>query len=326
MGCNAWNHSPDCSCGWGGVFYGSAYRGEVSGNGGHWQRYQSYTTPNARCPECQAQVFFYLSPYGGRVYFDDLGPPWPKHPCTDTSSTRTRARPGQALPAATRRKPPPTIRRDPGWRPLLVEKIARHETRADVVLLTVHPAAGDAPVILYAVVDRQLLDHRTPFLGRRGEDGSIEVSTLNALLAVPAELRFTAFSSPERLPPPPQPTRASTAAPVPASRTWMRPAQVPTLAPVRPSVKVKTHRPDRQVQITYKPAPPPTPPAPAAKAAPPQRKAPPAAPPPPVAPPPPRRPATAPLTSMALAFQKVAAASPEAEELLIRGFRKERKP
>ena len=20
MGCNAWNHSPDCNCGWGGVF------------------------------------------------------------------------------------------------------------------------------------------------------------------------------------------------------------------------------------------------------------------------------------------------------------------
>jgi hypothetical protein len=29
---------------------------------------------------------------------------------------------------------------------------------------------------------------------------------------------------------------------------------------------------------------------------------------------------------MALAFQKIAAASPEAEELLIRGFRRARKP
>jgi hypothetical protein len=28
-------------------------------------------------------VFFYQSPFGGRVFFDDLGWPWPKHPCTD---------------------------------------------------------------------------------------------------------------------------------------------------------------------------------------------------------------------------------------------------
>jgi hypothetical protein len=32
-------------------------------------------------------VFFYQSPTGGRVFFDELGPPWPKHPCTDNSST-----------------------------------------------------------------------------------------------------------------------------------------------------------------------------------------------------------------------------------------------
>ncbi|WP_097010311.1 hypothetical protein [Pseudodesulfovibrio profundus] len=27
-------------------------------------------------------VFYYQSPNGGRVFFDELGPPWPKHPCT----------------------------------------------------------------------------------------------------------------------------------------------------------------------------------------------------------------------------------------------------
>lgn len=45
--------------------------------------FESFTTPNARCPVCSASVFFYVSPYGGRVFFDNLGPPWPKHPCTD---------------------------------------------------------------------------------------------------------------------------------------------------------------------------------------------------------------------------------------------------
>jgi len=28
-------------------------------------------------------VFFYQNSAGSRVFFDDIGPPWPKHPCTD---------------------------------------------------------------------------------------------------------------------------------------------------------------------------------------------------------------------------------------------------
>jgi hypothetical protein len=43
----------------------------------------SYVTPNATCPVCGETVFFYQAPSGGRVFFDDLGWPWPKHPCTD---------------------------------------------------------------------------------------------------------------------------------------------------------------------------------------------------------------------------------------------------
>jgi len=50
--------------------------------------YPSYINPNARCPVCGASVYFYQSPYGGRVFFDELGPPWPKHPCTDNPVVR----------------------------------------------------------------------------------------------------------------------------------------------------------------------------------------------------------------------------------------------
>ncbi len=50
--------------------------------------YPSYINPNARCPVCDASVFFYQSPYGGKVFFDELGPPWPKHPCTDNPIVR----------------------------------------------------------------------------------------------------------------------------------------------------------------------------------------------------------------------------------------------
>jgi hypothetical protein len=44
----------------------------------------AYVNPNARCPVCDASVFYYQNAHGSRLYFDDLGPPWPKHPCTDT--------------------------------------------------------------------------------------------------------------------------------------------------------------------------------------------------------------------------------------------------
>lgn len=41
--------------------------------------------PNAVCPVCGAYVYFYSNDFGSRVYFDEVGPPWPKHPCTDNA-------------------------------------------------------------------------------------------------------------------------------------------------------------------------------------------------------------------------------------------------
>lgn len=50
---------------------------------GRSQRAACLVVPNARCPVCGAKVYFYANEFGSRVFFDDLGPPWPKHPCTD---------------------------------------------------------------------------------------------------------------------------------------------------------------------------------------------------------------------------------------------------
>lgn len=50
---------------------------------GPFRTLRSYVVPNASCPVCGETVFFYQAPNGGRVFFDDLGWPWPKHPCTD---------------------------------------------------------------------------------------------------------------------------------------------------------------------------------------------------------------------------------------------------
>lgn len=48
---------------------------------------ERWVRPNAACPVCRAPVYFYSNEYGSRVFFDEIGPPWPKHPCTDHGSS-----------------------------------------------------------------------------------------------------------------------------------------------------------------------------------------------------------------------------------------------
>lgn len=47
-----------------------------------------WAKPNGRCPVCGAPVYFYANEFGSRVYFDEIGPPWPKHPCTVSSDAQ----------------------------------------------------------------------------------------------------------------------------------------------------------------------------------------------------------------------------------------------
>src|SRR5687767_5375763 len=101
--CNANNHPPGCTCGWGG--YGHLGRRTVYGpmgtavsngsgllDGQYRTYYETFVNPNARCPVCGDAVFFYQSPEGGKVFFDELGPPWPKHPCTNNTEANVRHR------------------------------------------------------------------------------------------------------------------------------------------------------------------------------------------------------------------------------------------
>src|SRR5579883_2452996 len=98
MGCNAWNHSPGCTCGFGG-------EGHLGGGGGNWHGVMTYTpaarssrvwehdrdyTHPTRCPECGADVYF-IRHNGGSVWVDELGWPWPKHACFDIPGSDTRS-------------------------------------------------------------------------------------------------------------------------------------------------------------------------------------------------------------------------------------------
>lgn len=121
-------------CGWGGIGHAGA-RGpgtplpahapslrpqsratDVTPSG--YREQSSYVNPNARCPVCQAHVFFYQSPDGGKVYFDDLGPPWPKHPCTSDSSRKPRV-----FVAGRMLKSSGPAWYSAGWRPFICREI-----------------------------------------------------------------------------------------------------------------------------------------------------------------------------------------------------------
>jgi hypothetical protein len=93
--CNAWNHPPGCTCGWGGLGHkGRGSTGMKRHLSSSWPpgippisaSIHSITIPNAKCPVCGESVFYYCNEHGSSVFFDELGPPWPKHPCTDNEN------------------------------------------------------------------------------------------------------------------------------------------------------------------------------------------------------------------------------------------------
>ena len=103
MACNGYNHHPSCNCGWGGVWYGGSSSNDGWLFNKPWTTRKlgrqpstfdllaaNYTKPNVSCPVCGETVFYFRSRYGGRVYFDSLGPPWPKHPCTSSDGIPRR--------------------------------------------------------------------------------------------------------------------------------------------------------------------------------------------------------------------------------------------
>jgi hypothetical protein len=140
--CNAANHSDDCDCGFGGDTGGGGGRrwGSVSNFALHyappsfgWSRdsdgtVASYINPNARCAVCACSVFFYRSPYNGRVYFDDLGWPWPKHSCTDNRQEPRRATRTSTVPKSLG----DTRWHREGWSALLSHRVAHEGGRAAV--------------------------------------------------------------------------------------------------------------------------------------------------------------------------------------------------
>ena len=53
------------------------------------RRFGSRTYPT-QCRYCGKEVRYYENEYGSRVFFDHLGPPWPKHRCREYLNRHNR--------------------------------------------------------------------------------------------------------------------------------------------------------------------------------------------------------------------------------------------
>jgi hypothetical protein len=162
-----YNHLSTCMCGWcvgGWRNHGSKTVAEPVSRPFWTVRwtYDSFTVPNVVCRYCNAVVFFHQAWNGGRVFFDALGPPWPKHECMAASSepdVRSITADDRSLQA----EHTPAWKTE-GWTPIRVERTSREDEwhvlkcrRLDddifLRLLSVEPIEGvvRAPTLLSAM-------------------------------------------------------------------------------------------------------------------------------------------------------------------------------
>ena len=151
----------------------------------------SFTHPNARYPVCAANVFFYQSATGGRVFFDELGPPWPKHPCTDHARHRaSQERITLQLSVSVKPERHARFERD-GWTPLRgIVKVDWHsgdwedrEFQSKTTLLRAREARTDQQIWL-ALPYEVTLDPNAPVMARHDEDcpGVLEIESPGLLV------------------------------------------------------------------------------------------------------------------------------------------------
>lgn len=88
--CNAFNHPRHCLCGWGtdGLMgYADSYDPKLDkefielANLTMNRNLGIKIMPNYQCKCCGQKVYFFQSSNGGKVLFEALGKPWPKHEC-----------------------------------------------------------------------------------------------------------------------------------------------------------------------------------------------------------------------------------------------------
>jgi len=121
---------------------------------------ESFTIPGAKCPVCGDTVFFYQSCNGGKVYFDELGPPWPKHPCTNREINT------EQIVSKTNAKNMDFLWQKNNWMPFLVSDISSKNKsyRLKGIL-------GKNDKIIYVKKGKWALSKKFPFFLRKEKHG-----------------------------------------------------------------------------------------------------------------------------------------------------------
>jgi hypothetical protein len=121
-------------------------------------------------------VYFYRSPSGGRVFFDDLGPPWPKHPCTDNPSV-TWEQAGKVFqrPQANIRVPAWKLA---GWTSIEIIKITKTDDSNSWSDITAR-RLDNRKIFTGAIKSDTSINKMTPiFVKRPGADGNGNITWL----------------------------------------------------------------------------------------------------------------------------------------------------
>lgn len=124
-----------------------------------WQRGHARSDSGVRfthpttCPICGAFIFFHTNGNGDVVFFDELGPPWPKHPCLSSDVGRRTASKSPSLMRLVGLYAPPKIIPRPKLSPLSPDEPYGWPNKGD----------GPSPSVL-GVVTR--VSERTGWRGR----------------------------------------------------------------------------------------------------------------------------------------------------------------
>lgn len=178
-----YNHYSWCMCGW-------CYKGQANGysarkandefkksyarrilkeHGADRSWSACFVIPNAFCPVCLEKVYYYQNQYGSRVFFDELGWPWPKHPCTDN---------GKPIRARHYDTVAPLVLRERGTVTRILEAAADAEFDPNAVFRNKY---GHSPFDLFLVVD----------VVRFGHENLIKAESISPPLDDPVFLSFT---------------------------------------------------------------------------------------------------------------------------------------
>lgn len=90
----------------------------------HYNDFRSFTIPNVKCKTCGLHVYYYEHPSGSRVLFDELGPPWPLHPCfVDGQNIKNKS----VTPSVKA-----VSKKENGWLPVIIKKAHLLQSHVEV--------------------------------------------------------------------------------------------------------------------------------------------------------------------------------------------------